>query len=96
MASNSLETAQVNQRIVDASCQQLAQFELLKSTTETLFSVLRESGGKVETTALIGQELRSVISRLNNLISGFTFTSQSVIEQAQDERRRVPRVQHSL
>ncbi|TMQ77189.1 hypothetical protein [Candidatus Accumulibacter phosphatis] len=27
MASNSLETAQVNQRIVDASCQQLAQLE---------------------------------------------------------------------
>lgn len=96
MASNALETAQVNQRIVDASCQQLEQFALLHSTTETLFSVLRESGSKVETTALIGQELRSVISRLNNLMSGFTFTSQSVIEPAQDERRRVPRAQHTL
>lgn len=96
MASNAVETAQSNQGISSASHQQLDQFELLQSTMETLFSILKESGAKVETTAAIGDDLRMVTGRLNNIMSGFTFTSGIVIEAAQNEHRRAPRAQNSL
>jgi len=96
MASNSVETAQANQGISSASHQQLDQFGLLQSTMETLFSILKESGAKVETTAAIGDDLRMVTSRLNNLMSGFTFNSGIIIEAAQNEHRRAPRAKNSL
>lgn len=96
MASNAVETAQSNQGISSASHQQLDQFGLLQSTMETLFSILKESGAKVETTAAIGDDLRMVTGRLNNIMSGFTFTSGIVIEAAQNEHRRAPRAQNSL
>lgn len=96
MASNAVETAQSNQGISSASRQQLDQFGLLQSTMETLFLILKESGAKVETTAAIGDDLRMVTGRLNNIMSGFTFTSGIVIEAAQNEHRRAPRAQNSL
>jgi len=96
MASNAVETAQANQGISSASRQQLDQFGLLQATMETLFAILKESGAKVETTAAIGDDLRMVTGRLNNLMAGFTFTSGIVIEAAQHEKRRAPRAQNSL
>lgn len=96
MASNAVETAQANQGISSASHQQLDQFGLLQSTMETLFSILKESGAKVETTGAIGDDLRMVTGRLNNIMSGFTFNSGIVIEAAQNEHRRAPRAQNSL
>jgi len=74
MASNTAETAQANNRISSASHQQLDQFGLLESTLETLFSILRESGTKVDTTANIGQDLRLVTNKLNKIMSEFKFT----------------------
>jgi methyl-accepting chemotaxis protein len=82
MASNAVETAQANQGISSASRQQLDQFGLLQATLETLFVILKESGAKVDTTAAIGDDLRTVTGRLNNLMSGFTFTSGMAIEAA--------------
>jgi len=96
MASNAVETAQANQGISSASRQQLDQFGLLQTTMETLFSILKESGAKVETTAAIGDDLRMVTGRLNNIMAGFTFNSGIVIEAAQHEKRRAPRAQNSL
>ncbi|MFZ4536793.1 methyl-accepting chemotaxis protein [Propionivibrio sp.] len=96
MASNAVETAQANQGISGASHQQLDQFGRLESTMETLFSILKDSGSKVETTAAIGDDLRQVTGRLNNIMSGFTFKSRIVIATAQHEKRRVPRAQNSL
>jgi methyl-accepting chemotaxis protein len=96
MASNAVETASANQGISSASHQQLDQFGLLQSTMETLFSILKESGAKVETTGAIGDDLRMVTGRLNNIMSGFTFNSGIVIEAAQNEHRRAPRAQNSL
>ena len=74
MASNTAETAQANERISSASSQQLDQFGLLESTLETLFSILRESSTKVDTTANIGQDLRLVTNKLNKIMSEFKFT----------------------
>ncbi len=96
MAGNAVETAHANQGISTASRRQMDQFGLLQSTLQTLFSTLKESGAKVETTASIGDDLRTVSGRLNNIMSGFTFTSGIVIEAVQHEKRRAPRAQNSL
>ncbi len=96
MSSNAVETAQANQGISSASQQQLEQFGLLQSTLETLFAILKESGAKVDITAAIGDDLRAVAGRLNGIMSGFTFTSGTVIEAAQHEKRHAPRAQNSL
>ncbi len=96
MASNAVESAQAIQEIASSSHQQLDRFSLLESTTETLFSTLRESGTKVETTAAIGEDLREVTGRLNNIMSGFTFNSGTQILPIENEQRRAPRARHSL
>jgi methyl-accepting chemotaxis protein len=61
----------------------------------TLFSILKESGTKVETTAAIGDDLRIVTDRLNNIMAGFSF-SGIVIQAAQHEKRKAPRAENSL
>ena len=96
IAINAVDTAKANQRISSVSQQQVDQFGLLRSTLETLFAVLRESGCKVKTTAAIGEDLRAVTGRLNDIMSGFTFTGGLEIEAAQHEKRRVPRAKNSL
>ena len=96
MGIDAVETAQGNQAISDASQKQLNQFGLLQATTETLFSVLKDNGAKVETTAAIGVELRTVTGRLNKIMASFTFTRGMTIEAAQHEQRRAPRAQNTL
>ncbi|MBK7674583.1 MAG: methyl-accepting chemotaxis protein [Candidatus Accumulibacter sp.] len=96
IAITAVDTASANQRISSVSQQQVDQLGLLRSTLETLFAVLRESGCKVKTTAAIGEDLRAVTGRLNGIMSGFTFTGGLEIEAAQHEKRRVPRANNSL
>jgi methyl-accepting chemotaxis protein len=96
IAANAVDTAKANQRISRVSQQQVDQFGLLRSTLETLFAVLHESGGKVKTTAAIGEDLRAVTGRLNDIMSGFSFTGGLEIEAAQHEKRRAPRANNSL
>jgi len=96
IALTAVDTAQANQKISHVSQQQVDQFGLLRSTLETLFAVLHESGSKVKTTAAIGEDLRSVTGRLNDIMSGFSFTGGLEIEAAQHEKRRVPRANNSL
>ena len=96
IAVTAVDTAKANQRISSVSQQQVEQFGLLRSTLETLFAVLRESGCKVKTTAAIGEDLRVVTARLNDIMSGFTFTGGLEIEEAQHEKRRAPRANNSL
>ena len=96
MASHAVETAQANQGISTESQHQLEQFALLQRTMDTLFSILKESGTKVDTTATVGDDLRTVTDRLNKIMAGFTFDSATKIEAAQHEKRKVPRAQDSL
>ena len=96
MASNAVETARANQGISGASSQQLDQFGKLQAIIDMLFSILKESGAKVDVTAAIGDDLRTVTGRLNKIMSGFTFTSGFVIKSAQHEKRRAPRAENSL
>ncbi len=97
MAGNVQESTRSNQGISEASHLQLEQFNQLQSTMDGLFATLKESGAKVGATAVIGDDLRNVTGRLNDLMSGFSFTSASkIIEPAQHEKRRHPRAQNSL
>ncbi len=96
MAVNALDSSSANQGISSASQQQLEQFGLLDSTTETLFATLRESGTKVDTTSAIGDDLRAVTNRLNDIMRGFIFTKGNVIKPVAQEKRRAPRAQNSL
>ena len=96
LAANALETATANQSISDASHRQLGQFQTLSETLGTLFSTLKESGTKVETTATIGEDLRALTARLNGIMSSFNFDSRIVLAPAQHEKRGAPRAQNSL
>jgi methyl-accepting chemotaxis protein len=96
MASNAVITADANKGISAASQAQLGQFTLLQSTLDTLFATLKDSGAKVEATATIGDDLDKVSSRLNNIMSGFTYKGELNIEPEQNEKRRSPRAQNSL
>ena len=96
MASHSVEAAESNQGISNVSRQQLEQFGLLQSNIWTLFVTLKENGTKVEATAAIGEDLRRLSSRLNELMSGFQFAHEIVIEATRHEKRAVPRASNSL
>jgi methyl-accepting chemotaxis protein len=96
ISDNVVETVRTNQNISAASTQQLDQFRLLQQTLDTLFQTLRESSNKVKVTAAISDDLRSVAARLNTIMSRFSFTHSAVIDKAQNEQRRVPRLESNL
>jgi methyl-accepting chemotaxis protein len=96
ISNNVAETVRANQNISTASTQQLDQFRLLQQTLDTLFQTLRESSSKVEVTAAISDDLRSVAARLNAIMARFSFTHSTVIDMAQNEQRRAPRLQSNL
>ncbi|MGD0481881.1 MAG: methyl-accepting chemotaxis protein [Terracidiphilus sp.] len=96
MANNAVVTANANQGISAASHEQLGQFTLLQSTLDTLFATLKDSSTKVEATAAIGDDLHKVSARLNNIMSGFAYKGELIIEPEQNEKRRFPRAQNSL
>jgi methyl-accepting chemotaxis protein len=96
ISNNVAETVRANQNISTASTQQLDQFRLLQQTLDTLFQTLRESSSKVEVTAAISDDLRSVAARLNTIMARFSFTHSTVIDKAQNEQRRAPRLQSNL
>ncbi|MEW6313261.1 MAG: methyl-accepting chemotaxis protein [Pseudomonadota bacterium] len=90
------ETAIANRGICQASKDQLENFRLLQKTLDKLFMTLSESSTKVETTAAIGENLYGVTGKLNELMAGFKFENQVVIEPAQHEKRHHPRAQNNL
>jgi len=96
ISNNVAETVRANQNISAASTQQLDQFRLLQQTLDTLFQTLRESSNKVEVTAAISDDLRSVAARLNTIMARFSFTHSTLIDKAQNEQRRAPRLQSNL
>ncbi|MCM8612003.1 methyl-accepting chemotaxis protein [Accumulibacter sp.] len=96
ISSNVAETVRANQNISTASTRQLEQSRLLQQTLDTLFQTLREASSKVEVTATISDDLRAVAARLNAIMARFSFTHVPLIDKAQHEQRRAPRLQSSL
>jgi methyl-accepting chemotaxis protein len=96
ISNNVAETVRANESISTASTRQLDQSRLLQQTLDTLFQTLREASNKVEVTAAISDDLRSVAARLNAIMASFSFTHSPLIDKAQNEQRRAPRLQSSL
>ncbi len=96
IAQTAVDTARANEGISRVSQQQVEQFKILQSTLDTLFAVLRDSGKKVKISASIGEDLRAVAGRLNQIMSGFRFSGGVLIESARHEKRRDPRANNSL
>lgn len=96
MAGEVAETANANDGISAASGEQIKNVDLLQETLAQLFSTLRESSAKVETTAAIGDSLHKVTGTMNQLMSGFTFDSETLIEPKQNEKRSHPRATNRL
>ncbi|MFA7243060.1 MAG: methyl-accepting chemotaxis protein [Sulfuricellaceae bacterium] len=96
MVEQVAESAEASCGISEASRQQLDNLSMLSGTLDNLFLTLQESATKVETTAAIGDNLFYVTNRLNELMAGFTFDHANMIEPAQHEKRRSPRMHNSL
>jgi len=90
------DTAALNRNISKASSEQLSQFDHLRSTLDHLFVTLGENSAKVNTTAMVGDNLFKITEQLNQLIAGFTFEKQVDIETTSHEKRRHPRAHSHL
>ena len=96
MAAAVSEAAGANDAIADASRRQLAQFTQLQESLTRLFATLAESSAKVETTAVIGDDLYRVTGRMSDLMSGFRIQPQEGQVAAGDDNRRHPRLEHGM
>jgi methyl-accepting chemotaxis protein len=96
MAGNAVITANANQGISETSLRQVEQFDVLHLTLGSLETTLKDSQVKVESTATIGYDLRTITDRLNILMQGFSFQNESLIERRQNEYRATPRAHNRL
>ncbi len=96
MAGEVTGTAALNRDISQASGEQLKQFAHLRATLDHLFVILGENSAKVDTTALVGENLFKVTEQLRQVIEGFHFERQVIIETAPHEKRRHPRAHRHL
>lgn len=90
------QSSAANNKIFDASHNQMEQLAQLKHTLNKLFETLDESSSKVETTATIGSDLLGVTKTLNELLLEFTFNHDEVIDREEHELREEPRVSQHL
>jgi methyl-accepting chemotaxis protein len=96
MSGEVAETATANTGISTISGDQIKNVSLLQETLAQLFSTLKESSAKVDTTAAIGQSLHKVTGNLNELMAGFTFDTAPIIEPGQHDQRSYPRISNRL
>jgi methyl-accepting chemotaxis protein len=96
MAGNAVITANANQGISETSIRQVEQFDVLHLTLDSLEGTLKDSQIKVESTATIGHDLRTITDRLNSLMHGFSFQDEAQADLSQNEKRSAPRVDNRL
>jgi methyl-accepting chemotaxis protein len=89
-------SADASLAISEASKQQLDYLMMLSDTLDNLFSTIRESSAKVESTAVIGDNLYFVTQKLNAVMSDFTFNITKETEAGQNENRKFPRAHNNL
>ena len=96
MAAAVSEAAGANDVIAEGSRRQLAQFTQLQESLTLLFATLAESSAKVETTAVIGDDLFRVTGRMSDLMSGFRMSQQGGDPLQRNDHRRYPRLEHGM
>jgi len=96
MVEGITKTAKANQGISEASYRQIDQLKQLQSTLDELFLTLTESSTKVDTTAIIGDNLFEITENLNALMAGFVFEREIKIDPKQHVNRLAPRADNNL
>ncbi len=96
MADAAMESGETSHRIYDASKVQLASFDELQAGLDRLLSTFKESSGKVETTATIGDDLYDVTERMTEMLSDFNFVRETQQKSSESEKRQHPRIPNNL
>ncbi|MFE8070893.1 methyl-accepting chemotaxis protein [Marinobacteraceae bacterium S3BR75-40.1] len=89
------ETAELNQRISQASEDQIQGLDDVRDTLQTLFGTLRENAQKIGNTANIGDALFSLNGDLQGQLKGMTYREVNAADNPPPgvhERRAAPRV----
>ena len=89
-------SAEANNRISTVSRTQKENIILLQESLDRLFETFRENSTKVETTAIIGDDLYRVSESLKSLLAQFTFEPDEATESSPHELRTSPRVDRHL
>lgn len=90
------KTATANHAICTASREQMRKFQLMNGQLDQFFGTFQLNSVKVQTTATIGDDLYSVSEKMNNLLVQFRFADGAMLEAADHEKRKTPRVQSHL
>ncbi|BES70308.1 methyl-accepting chemotaxis protein [Marinobacter nanhaiticus D15-8W] len=100
MGNDISETTELNQRISQASSEQLEGLAQVNDTLSTLFSTLQENSQKIGNTANIGDALFELTSRLQNQLTGMKYDEshreRSDAPSNGEERRNAERVSGHL
>jgi len=89
-------SARANNRISTVSRTQKENIVSLQESLDRLFETFRENSTKVETTAIIGDDLYRVSESLKGLLAQFTFEPAEAAESSPHELRTSPRVDRHL
>lgn len=96
MVASVQEFASVNLRISEVSQSQMERLEGLHTSLESLFETIKDNGSKVGITSIISNDLNLVTKEIVNLMTNFTFDTNSVISGAKNELRKHPRAENGL
>jgi len=96
MVSDITRIAGGNQKIADASGDQLGQINTLKVSLQQLFSAMDENADKAENTANIGDALYTITERLDDLLSSFQYKHEVIARSKEQDKRQTPRLEQKL
>ena len=96
MAASVRESVAVTIRISEAGQSQMERLQQLQATLDSLFATIRDSGSKVGITSTISSDLNLVSQKILELMSNFSFDTETIITPDAHELRRHPRAQNGL
>ena len=89
-------SAEANNRISTVSRAQMENIGMLQGSLDRLFETFNENSAKVETTAIIGDDLYRVSESLKELLARFIFEQDEAAESTRHDMRDSPRLDRSL
>ncbi|MBE9535958.1 MAG: methyl-accepting chemotaxis protein [Proteobacteria bacterium] len=96
MSKEASEVASINNEISRVTSDQIEQLKIMQKTMETLFTTLKESSGKAESTSIISKDLHAISGKLMEHLSRFSFEKQVAVDKDQSELRQFPRISNNL
>ena len=96
MSREASEVASINNEISRVTSDQAGQLNIMQKAMETLFTTLKESSGKADSTSIISKDLHDISGKLMEHLSRFSFEKQVAIDKGQNELRQFPRISNNL